>query len=242
MALKKSDKLIAIIGVIILIIAGIAIFVYSSPEEEVPKVLKEKTIAYTWVSNEENVTFSDRAVKKQEYMADIVIDLSEGKVLTGVNFWINWKDDYTRGLLFRKGEDTLTVKIDYLGDEIDHKSTKKADTSIGDFMINDVPMDEVFTTEDENFDPIEYINEKYSGENTATFNLSVKVVTGEKALTIRPLKFLNFLRDKGNKFNLIITYEYYDYDYEELEDNTPPMSNQGENGDIYSHLTNTGFK
>ena len=73
MALKKSDKLIAIIGVIILIIAGIAIFVYSSPEEEVPKVVNEKTYEYTWVPYEENVTFSDKAVKKQLYTADIVI-------------------------------------------------------------------------------------------------------------------------------------------------------------------------
>ncbi len=242
MALKKSDKLIAIIGVIILIIAGIAIFVYSSPEEEIPKVIKEKTYEYTWVSNEENMTFSDRAVKRQEYLADIIIDLSEGKVLTNVNFWIKWKDDYTRGLLFRKGEDKLTVKVSYLDEELIDKSTKSADRSFADFTINDVPQDEIITTEDENFDPMEYINEKYYGQNTAAFNLSVKVVTGEKALTLRPLKFLDFLRDKGNKFNLIITYEYYDFDYEELEDNIPPMSNQGDDGDLYSHLTNTGFK
>jgi len=242
MALKRSDKLIAIVGVIILIIAGIAIFFYSSPEEEVPKEVKEKTYTYTWVSNEENMTFTDKAVKKQEYLADIVIDLSEGKVLTAVNFWIKWTDDYTRGLLFRKGEDTLTVTLSYLGEEITHKSTKRADKSFADFIINDVPEEEVYTTEEENFDPMVYMNEKYFGQNTATFNLSVRVVTGEKLLTLRPLKFLNFLLDKGNKFNLIITYEYYDFDYEEQEDNIPPTGNQGDNGDMYSHLTNTGFK
>ena len=242
MALKRSDKIIAIVGVIILIIAGIAIFLYSSPKEEVPIVIKEKTYTYTWTPIEENMTFTDRVVKKQEYIADIVIELGEGKVLTDVNFWINWKDDYTRGLLFRKCEDKLTVSVSYLDEEIIDKSTKSADRSFADFTINDVPQEEIYTTEDEDFDPIGYINEKYYGQNTATFNLSVKIVTGEKLLTLRPLKFLDFLRDKGNKFNLIITYEYYDYNYEEIDDNIPPTSNQGEEGDIYSHLTNTGFK
>jgi hypothetical protein len=242
MALKKSDKLIAIVGVLILIVAGIAIFFYSSPEEEVPKVIKEKTYTYTWVSHEENMTFTDRAVKRQEYLADIIIDLSEGKVLTSVNFWINWKDDYTRGLLIRKGEDKLTVKVSYAGEEYTHKSTKRADESFADFNINNIPQDEVYTTDDEDFDPIEYIKDMYYGENSATFNLSVKVVTGEKLLTLRPLKFLNFLRDRGNKFNLIVTYEYYDFDYEEQEDNMPSTGNQGGDGDTYSHLNFTGFK
>lgn len=242
MALKSSDKIIAIVGIIILIIAGIAIFVYSSPEEEVPIVKKEKTYSYTWVSHEENTTFSDKAQKKKEYVADIVIDLGEGKVITNVNFFIDWKDDYTKGFLFRKGEDKLTVTVSYADEEITHKSKKKAHVSFADFIINEVPQDEVYTSDDENFDPTAYINDKYYGQNTATFNLSVKVVTGEKLLSLRPLKLLNYFRDTGNKFNLIITYEYYDFNLEEQEDNLPPTGNQGDLSDTYSHLTNTGFK
>jgi len=241
MALKSSDKLIAIVGVIILIIAGIAIFLYSSPEEEVPVVVKEKTYTYTWSLIEENMTFTDKAVKKQEFVADIIVDLGEGKVLTNINFWINWKDDYTRGLLIRKGEDKLTVTVSYDGEEATDKSTKQADRSFADFIINDVPQEEVYTTDDENFDPNEYIFEKYSGQNTATFNLSVKVVTGEKLLSLRPLKLLNFFRDKGNKFNLIISYQYYDFNIDEQEVNMT-ISGIQDNGDLYSHLTNTGFK
>jgi len=241
MALKSSDKLIAIVGVIILIIAGIAIFLYSSPEEEVPVIVKEKTYTYTWSLIEENMTFSDRAVKKQKYVADIIVDLGEGKVLTNINFWINWKDDYTRGLLIRKGEDKLTVTVSYEGEEATDKSTKQADRSFADFIINDVPQEEVYTTEEENFDPNEYIFEKYSGQNTATFNLRVKVVTGEKLLSLRPLKLLNYFRDKGNKFNLIISYQYYDFNIDEQEVNMT-ISGIQDNGDLYSHLTNTGFK
>jgi hypothetical protein len=242
MALKKSDKFIAIIGVIILIIAGIAIFMYSSPEEKIPEIKKEKKYTFSWVSKEENMTFTDFASKKQEYLNDIIIELGEGKVLTSVNFWINWKDDYTKGILFRKGEDKLTVTVSYLGQEITHRSTKKADESIGDFIIYNSPVDETYETEEENFDPTEYIKEKYSGKNTATFNLSVKVVTGEKLLTFRPLKLLNFFRDKGNTFNLIITYEYYDFNYEKVEDKIPPTGGNNDDGNIFSHLTKTGFK
>ncbi len=241
MALKSSDKLIAIVGVIILIIAGIAIFLYSSPEEEVPKVIKEKTYTYTWTSFEENMTFSDKAAKKQEYLADILIDLGAGKVLTEVNFWISWKDDFTRGLLIRKGEDRLTVTVGYGGEEITHQSKKQADESFADFIIYDVPQEEVYTTEDENFDSNEYIFEKYSGQNTATFNLSVYVVTGEKLLSLRPLKLLNYFRDRGNEFDLIITYTYYDFNIDEQEVNMT-ISGTQDNGDLYSHLTNTGFK
>jgi len=243
MALKRNDKIIAIIGVIILIIAGVAIFLYSSPEEETPVVIKEKTYTYTWVSTEENQTFTDTAQKNKEYLTDITIELGEGNVLTDVNFWIKWKDDRTRGILFNKGEDKLTATIKYGDQEETHKSTKSADASIVDFMINDVPQEEVFTTDDEEFDPIQYINQKYFDQNKATFSLSVKVVTGEKLLTLRPLKLLNWLLDQGNKFNLIITYRYYSYDYEEfLEDNIPPTGGQGDNGGTYSHLTYTGFK
>jgi len=242
MSLKKSDKIVAIIGVIILIIAGVFIFMYSSPEEVIPVVSKEKTYTFTWVAHEENITFTDKALKNKEYLSDIVIDLSKGKVLTAVNFWINWKDDYTRGLFFRKGEDTLTAKVTYFNEEINHKSVKKADESFGNFIINDIPQDETYSTKDENFDPIEYIRQKYLDQNTATFNLSVKVKTGEKLLTIRPLKLLNYFLDKGNDFNIIISYKYYDFTIEEQEENIPPTSNQGDKGDIYSHLTKTGFK
>ena len=241
MALKSSDKLIAVIGIIILIVAGIAIFLYSSPEGETPVVEKEKTYTYTWTLVEENMTFTDKAVKKKQYLADISIDLSEGKVLTDVNFWIKWKDDYTRGILIRKGEDKLTVTVNYNGEEATDKSTKQAYRSFADFSINDVPQEEIYSTADENFDPIQYIFDKYQGQNTATFNLSVKVVTGEKFLSLRPLKFLNFLMDKGNKFNLIITYQYYDFNLEEQEVNMT-QTGLNDNGNIYSHLTNTGFK
>jgi len=242
MALKSSDKIIAIVGVIILIIAGIAIFLYSSPQEEVQVVKKEKTFTYTWEAKEENITFTDYAVKNQEYQADIEINPSEGRVITNVNFWISWKDDYTRGILIRKGEDKLTVTLSYLNEEKTHSSIKSADESFADFTINDIPQDEVLITEEENFDPVEYIKQKYIGQNSATFNLSVKVVTGEKLLTIRPLKLLNFFLDKGNDFDLIITYEYYDFNYEEQEDNMTISSFQNDNGDVYSHMTNTGFK
>ena len=242
MALKRSDKIIAIVGVLILIVAGIAIFFYSSPEEEVPIVKKEKSYTYTWVSNEENVTFTDRAKNGREYLTDIIIDLDEGKVLTSVNFWINWKDDYTRGMFIRKGEDRLKATISYLDNEVTHQSKKRADESFADFIINDIPQDEIYTTEEEDFDPLVYINEKYLGQNTASFNLTVKVVKGEKLLTLRPLKLLNYFLDKGNDFNLIITYTYYDFNYEEQEDNMPPTGDQGDDGDMYSHLTKTGFK
>lgn len=242
MALKSSDKIIAIVGIIILIIAGIAIFLYSSPQEDVQVIKKEKTFTYTWVANEENMTFTDYAAKKKQYQADIEIDLSEGKVLTAVNFWIRWKDDYTRGIFINKGEDKLTATLSFLNEEIPHSSKKSADEPFADFTINDIPQDEVFSTVEENFDPAEYIKQKYIGQNAATFNLSLKVVTGEKLLTIRPLKLLNFLLDKGNEFNLIITYEYYDYNFEEQEDNIPTTGFQDDDGDVYSHMTNTGFK
>ena len=62
---------------------------------------------------------------------------------------------------------------------------------------------------------------------------------GEKLLTLRLLKLLNFFKDTGNSFKLLITYEYYDYTITEvdMEEEPPEEEPPEDNGDeLPTHL------
>jgi len=226
MNLKKSDKIIAIIGVIILIVAGIGIVLYSAEEGPDKKGMgtKETTFEVKWVQYSDGImTINDYAGKKQPYTDPITISLEEGCVLTTVEVQIVWNDDYTKGLIFNKGEDKLEATIGLAGEEYvqTHKSTKKANATLDPFIINDVPQDETIEDAEGIYDMEDKILNDYLGMNTATFDVKVTVTPGEKLLTLRPIKLLNYLRDKGNKFDLIVKYEYYELDVEEVEKNNP---------------------
>jgi hypothetical protein len=227
MNLKKSDKIIAIIGVIILIVAGIGIVLYSSDDVEEGNGDGKKETVYDvkWVYYSDGVIpIEAYAGKNKPHTEPITISLEEGHVITSVNFKIVWKDDYTKGIIFNKGEDTLRAVIGVEGsdDPQEHTSTKSFNDNISSpFFINEAPSD-VTVKDAENIKEVEKnILDEYQGKNTVTFNVKVNVRPGEKLLTLRPIKLLNYLRDKGNNFEIIVYYEYYKLDIEEVEKNNP---------------------
>ncbi len=78
------------------------------------------------------------------------------------------------------------------------------------------------------------------GENKANFDIEVDVDTGE-----RIIRFLRFLRDKGNDLQIKATCTYYFYEFEEPvydyeEDEDKPTGNNDDFniglGDFYINL------
>ena len=235
MDLKKNDKIILVVGVAILIVAGIGIAVYTSPDTDEIKAGNTEpdylSYNYNWMKDStENFIGGDIYVEKSStYNDNIEINSQEGSVLTSVEFEIIWEDDYTHGILRSRGEDTLTVKIS------DEKGESKTESGIGGMNltfqfnnINDIPTSDSILAEDKT-DAINILEGMISGENNANFGIEVNVETGERLF--RPLRFL---RDQGNDFQIKVKYNYYYYEIEE------PMEDD-DNIETGDDVTNTGL-
>jgi hypothetical protein len=219
MDLKKNDKLILVVGVIILVIAAVGVAVYTSPDTEEIKAgntePEYKTYYYSWSKNSGETTIGDDlyAGKNSPYSDSFTITTPTGSILTTVEAIVNWEDDNTYGLLIKKGEDTLTTDIGLQGKESDSESSKGSGNLTFNFNLNDIPSSDMVMAEDIP-DAENIIDGIFSGENSASFDIEVSVETGERIW--RPLKFL---RDKGNDFELKAKYMYYVYMIEESEEN-----------------------
>ena len=246
MNLKKNDKVILIVGVVILIAAAIAIAFYTSADVDDSNIFTEsdkKTYDITW--NEVKTDKPDiNGVAKKSYSESETISAPDGSILTKVEFQLTWEDDYTSGLIINKGEDTLTAKIGKPGAEPESKTSIKQGNMTFSFNVNDRPSDDY--VEAENLDEAkEIVDQWFPNENEASFDVKVNVNTGEK-LRLRPIKLLRYFQDKGNNFKLKITYSYYILNIEEPEEDgndgndVPPTGLGGDYngacGEFYKNL------
>jgi len=250
MSLKKSDKVIAIVGILILVIAAVGIIFYYSeePTEESPGTVKEKQFIVEWEQLSGDLpTITEFVGKNEEYFDPINVDLDEGCVLGTVNINFNWQDDFVLKLALpgRKGEDTLTAKVYTEGDETEPYISTGSGNHTFDFVINDIiPQD--FTIEDavDQYDAEQRVLENYSGMNSAHFNTSITVKTGEKIRLVRlVMRILNKLRDTGNGFYLNVNYTYYKPIITEKETDNDDIINDTSETDYadsyYDYIKNT---
>ncbi len=200
--LHKNDKIIILAAVIIIILAGAGIAVYTAPETDLDDVDtgETKTFLISWDSTTSSyATESYTAAKNDPFTETMTI--SEDNLIS-VTFEITWTDDSTYGLLRTKGEDTLTADITYEGQTKSEESTGNGTFSMT-FMINSLPTIKSIEATDANA-ALQQIQEEYYKTDHPSFDLEVAIQTGERI--IRPLKYI---RDKGNDFDLKITYEYF---------------------------------
>jgi hypothetical protein len=206
MALKQSDKIIAIVGVIILIVAAFAIVIYAPEDDEsVEQPSKMKKFEVTWVKDNFSVIILGEAYNN--YCIPFTILTEPGSVITDVDIEISWQDDNTWGLI-TKGEDKLKADITYNGETKTYEETGGgAETLI--FMVYDIPK----ATEIESKDIDEargMLTSLEPNKCNATFDVDVTVTVGEKFKLLNPIRsFLNKRKDTGNDFELKITYNYY---------------------------------
>jgi hypothetical protein len=236
MNLKKNDKIILIAGVLILIIAGIGIAVYTSPDTDEIKAGDTQpdylSYSYNWIRNSAEETLEDDfyVEKRSTYSDSFNIDSSKGSskgsVLTNIEIQIIWEDDNTYGLFRKKGEDTLTVIMTTENGESDTQSSTGGENITFQFNnINDIPSSDSILAEDLT-DAVEILEGTIIDQNSINFNFEVDIETGERLF--RPLQFL---RDNGNEFQIKAKYTYYVYELEEPIDNTEDEDKTTNNDD-----------
>jgi hypothetical protein len=220
MNLNKNDKIILIAGITILIIAGVGIALYTSPDEEGVKVLdtEQKYYNYNWMKDikdeiiEDNIYVEKSSTYKNN---DLSIDSPPSSVITNIEIQIIWEDDYTYGIFRTRGEDTLTVTITDEKGESKTESATSGENLTFQFNSNyKVPISDSIPA-DNKLDAETNLENLFKDQNIFDFDIEVNVETGERLF--RPLKFL---RDQGNDFQIKAKYTYYYFDIEEqIEDN-----------------------
>ena len=205
--LKKNDKLIVIIAVVVIIIAAIGIATYSSPDKKINVSLKtgENMYTVTWEEKTGSSIISEFAGKNAPYSESYIISAPTGSVcvLTNVDFQITWQDDKTIGLLLKRGLDTLTAEINYMDGESQRYEGKGGGNKTLSFRVNDMPDSSSIDAEDIN-EAEKIVYDDFTGQDTTSFDVTVRVKTGEPPR--RPLKYFS---DKGNNFEIKVTYDYY---------------------------------
>ena len=234
--LKKSDKIIAIVGVVILIIAAIGIAVYTSSEGDKKEISPEpeEKIYYVEVDYKSGSlsSISDFTGKNSPYEGTISINKGNLDIIT---FNLSWVDDKAT-FLGSKGLDTLTLEVTDPSGGI-HKGSDKSATKTKDgtvvITIDTLNVPCIDSIEAKDFSDAQgqleqppYYKDKWKNEE---FKIKVSVDIGE-------IRILKRLFERGNDFDLEITYDYYYYELEEPEEDEefPPtgLENDDYNGAI----------
>lgn len=217
MSLKKNDKIVAILGVAILVIAGIAIFLY--PQDDTigkPTEPVKKSFEVIWEQKTETTSYDTEYVTMGEpYSKSFTFGKNSG-VLTSVSIRIEWEDDNTYGILKKHGQDTLTLNIGLAGGAVqNYEGTGSGNETLSFSSINVKPT--VNTIEAENRDEadIELMNIT-RGKGSAEFNVEGTIVVGEGFKIFQPIRSL-LNKDSGNDFSLYVTYTYW---YPEIVEDT----------------------
>jgi len=227
MNLKKSDKMIAGIAVVVLIIAAIGIIYYSESEDEVPDNGddKDKMILFNVIDDVKDgcVVPEDTNYKVKDKLLNLggdggyhgEVDIAQQN-LKSVQFKFDYTDTKSGKILKSLGRDTLTVKIsDSNGEVID----KQTITGSGNktIEVNSItPMISLAQIEAETeAEAEERLEERYSDfPMNTTFKIDVTLKIGE----IRLLKRIVEKLFGNDAFELEITYDYYHYGVEEVEE------------------------
>ena len=241
MALKKSDKIIAVVGVIILIVAIFGIILYAGTEESTEEEGEKKVISYQveWIPGYDTINKNGFAGRNSNYNEPFDIEVAKpGSVITKVDVNITWKDTRTYGIIIKGGADTLKADITLVGGETKtHKGTGKGNESLT-FIVNETPQNGIIEDVADILEAEQKIIDEFANKNTASFETKVTVTTGEK-LGLRPIKLIRYMLDKGENFKLEITYYYVYPEITEVEeDNSNDDIITGGFHDIY---TSTNF-
>lgn len=207
-ALRRNDKIIILVGVVILLAAGAALAVFQVPSPQMPINQQTNTgsVAVTWtVKNASLPSLSDYAPKGVPYSMELQINQTN---LRTVMFNLRWVDDRT-SLLRLRGLDTLSLLITGPdGSQYAAQAKSARFSRSGNFTI-EVPVGAVppsiRTIEASSVQEARRIlaqrfsNDTWAGKD---INITVTVDIGERF----PMRF----RDRGNDFTIDISYSYYD--------------------------------
>ncbi len=261
MNLKKNDKIIAVVGVIILVVAAIGIVLYSQEDETVPIQPPEEEKTFFEVKVEENdlsepktLSFGKKSfrLRKESIVQQgefyTLPQLDDLKSIKSVKFNISYTDNKVKGLfglLWKNvGKDTLDVTIkDPDGTKESIKQIKGSGKASIEFAVN--PMIDCSPIESESMSEAQDILKSRIKDNgmkwqDQSFALSATHKVGE---ILRPLLRVRERFDTDS-FDVDIIYTYYDYSLEDSgnEDVNDEISEENTDfdhnvGEFYSQLS-----
>jgi hypothetical protein len=226
MSLKRSDKIIAVLGVVIMIAAGFGILLYASSDEDngdTPIIdTKQDTYRVYYEESDpisatpDNTVFSikPKFINQQDYTGNVVINQ---KNLKSVTIKVEYEDSFKGfilGIIGKLGADTLTVTIkDADGNTIETGSIKGDQKKNVTFTIDVGSLISLDSIEAEDIkEATDILEDRYVNyDKTYTIKASLKTGLWGK---IRE-------RLKTDSFYLMVTYTYYDYSLEEPDGNPP---------------------
>jgi len=208
--MKTGSKIsIAIVVLVAILIIGASVSVHGGPKnlnknKKKDKNTKLKEYPVDWTLKSGALSdINDFASKKTGFEKEISISKSN---LQKVIFELKWTDD--KAFIGRIGLDSLSLVVttpDGKVYEDSAKSVKKAKEGslIIDVPVNSMPMRRPIIAEnDKEAEELLYSPAYNGGFIKRDFNIQISVDVGEILGKIRP-------RDKGNNFQLSVTYEYY---------------------------------
>jgi hypothetical protein len=210
-SLKKNDKIIIIVAVVILVIAGVGVAMYQSPKAPTDYsslITSEKSFNVTWaLRNGTLSSISDFAGKKTPFEG--IVTIPEGNV-NRVTFNLSWTDDHMT-FLKRMGLDRLTLEVSMPDGMSSFSETNTSAPRTGYGTISFTIFKDINPPEG----PIKAENaqDAQTKLQTAPFfddSWTDKDINFNVSVQIGELRFLKKLRDKGNDFELQISYQYYD--------------------------------
>jgi len=217
MNLKKSDKIIALVAVVILIIAAIGVILYTDIEPEVVLPVKEVFLYNVTVeTNPGSLTLDNTdysMTNKKPYTGTFKVTSDN---LESIDIYIEYKDN-DRGflkILKNSRKNTITVTV---YDETENEVISTKITGIGNETLiisgsNALDIGQIIA-KDMN-DAREKLDENLSNTGlTQKYTIEVTVKYGELRIL---KKFLEKL--SGDSFTIEITANHYDYQLEEVED------------------------
>lgn len=230
MNLKRNDKIILIIGVVILIVAGAGIALYNAPSyadnDDNMEDADEMYYRYAWMQDSGSKHVETPMVNEDSsFEGSYTAESPVGSVLTQIIVHIDWKDDNTFGLLRTKGKDILTAEVTLDGETLDENSEMEGNLTFP-FNINSMPIDGRINASSEQ-EATSKLETKYADENTANFDVTLMIETGE------PWWRFLFNRDNGNEVDISIEYTYYKNELTEVE-NDDMRSTGGEDEFVVS--------
>jgi len=225
MNLKRNDKIILIVGVVILIVAGAGIALYNAPSEDLDvdtKDMSETYYEYEWDVKRGSETIESPTLEEgTPFEKAYTITSPAGTVLTQVKLNVVWVDDNTYGILRTKGQDTVTAEIKLDGKSDEDSSSEVNGNLSFQFNVNSMPRSGEINASTSR-DASSQLTEEYRGMNSADFDVLLNIETGE------PWWRFLFNRDKGNVVDISIDYTYYEYDLTEVENHDNSIKTSGE--------------
>jgi hypothetical protein len=208
-SLKKNDKIVVIVAVILLVFAGVGIAMYQSPKttSNLSSIVIEKNYDVIWtLRNGSLSTISEFAGKKSPYQGTIMIPEGNVKCIT---FNLSWTDDRMT-FMKRMGLDSLTLEVT-TPDDVTFSETNKSAPITGKGAITKtltngiIPPVSSIEADDEMAAQAKLKDKPYNDDSWTEKEITINV-----SVQIGEIRILKKMRDKGNYFDLEITYQYYD--------------------------------